>query len=313
MEIFEVSPEAFDSVIESPYHVFARASFNKLNASKAHKVYYLLFKKKKIRLGLIVGTHDKIIKTPFSAPFGGFTFLTEDVKLQYLEEAIALFEKWAAERQFESVSITLPPSFYHNSFISKQLNCLWRNDFVISQIDLNYAMYVEDFDDKYLSRIWYNARKNLRSSLEYGMRFHICSCDEEKELAYDIIRKNRERRGYPLRMTWQQVLDTSGLIKADFFIVYTKELLPVAAAIVFHINQEVVQVIYWGDLDGYQELRPMNFLSYKVFEYFKSSGIKVVDIGPSTEYSVPNYGLCEFKESIGCRIDPKYTFFKSFN
>ena len=40
---------------------------------------------------------------------------------------------------------------------------------------------------------------------------------------------------------------------------------------------------------------------------------KNVDIGPSTENSEPNYGLCEFKEGIGCKIVPKYTFSKEIN
>jgi len=38
--------------------------------------------------------------------------------------------------------------------------------------------------------------------------------------------------------------------------------------------------------------------------------MRYIDIGPSTENSIPNYGLCEFKESIGCDISPKYTFYK---
>jgi hypothetical protein len=35
-----------------------------------------------------------------------------------------------------------------------------------------------------------------------------------------------------------------------------------------------------------------------------------VHIGIATENSVPNYGLCEFKESIGCKMAPKYTYYK---
>jgi lipid II:glycine glycyltransferase (peptidoglycan interpeptide bridge formation enzyme) len=114
-------------------------------------------------------------------------------------------------------------------------------------------------------------------------------------------------------MSWEQVKSTVRLIKADFFIVYSEKQLPLASAIVFQISKAVVQVIYWGDLQGYSELKPMNFISYKVFEYYKSSGKKVVDIGPSTEHSMPNYGLCEFKEGIGCRIDPKFTMIKKLS
>lgn len=38
--------------------------------------------------------------------------------------------------------------------------------------------------------------------------------------------------------------------------------------------------------------------------------LKYLDIGPSTENSIPNYGLCDFKESIGCRRSLKYTMVK---
>jgi hypothetical protein len=112
-------------------------------------------------------------------------------------------------------------------------------------------------------------------------------------------------------MTWQQVAETAGIISADFFLVKSSQV-SIASAIVFHVSETVVQVIYWGELKGYSEMKPMNFTSYKVFEYYKTAGKKVVDIGPSSENSFPNFGLCEFKESIGCRIDPKYKLVKKF-
>ncbi|GHT22569.1 hypothetical protein AGMMS4957_12930 [Bacteroidia bacterium] len=59
-------------------------------------------------------------------------------------------------------------------------------------------------------------------------------------------------------------------------------------------------------------MKTMNFLSYKVFEYYKGAGINIVDIGTSTEEGIPNFGLCEFKESIRCFVDLKYTFRKEF-
>jgi hypothetical protein len=68
-------------------------------------------------------------------------------------------------------------------------------------------------------------------------------------------------------------------------------------------------VIYWGDINGYSELRPMNYLSYKVFEHYHNSDIRIVDIGPSSEQGVPSYGLCNFKESIGCVTTLKPTFY----
>jgi lipid II:glycine glycyltransferase (peptidoglycan interpeptide bridge formation enzyme) len=113
-------------------------------------------------------------------------------------------------------------------------------------------------------------------------------------------------------MSWDQVLETTKVIPADFFRVETAEGTAIAAALVFKVAADVVQVIYWGDLPDYSELKTMNFLSYKLFGFYKEKGIGVIDIGPSTEDSVPNHGLCEFKESIGCNIQPKYSLIYKF-
>jgi len=313
MEILEVSADKYAEVIRTPYHAFGSADFSHLNKEKCDEVSYLLFRDGKFRLGIIGGRKNGVFHTPFSAPFGGFTFITNDVRLQYIEEALKQLKKWATERNFTSIKITLPPSVYDFNFYAKQVNCLWREGFEISDIDLNYSFDLECFDQKYPERIWHNARKNLRISMNAGFQFAICNNEEEKRNAYSIIQQNRESKGYPLRMSWQQVKDTVELIMADFFLVYNENHSPVASAIVFQVNESIVQVVYWGDFPGFTEMKPMNFLSFKVFEFYKNSGRKIVDIGPSTENSVPNYGLCEFKEGIGCKMDPKFTFILKLN
>ena len=313
MEILEVSKKDYSALIRVPYYIYGSAAFNDLNRNKCDDVFYLLFREGKFRLGIIGGCRDRIFYSPFSAPFGGYSFIAEDVRLQYIEEAIMLLGQWAVKKDLISISITLPPAIYGGSFVTKQLNCLWRQNFSIAEIDLNYSYDLGNFNDRYFEQIWHNARKNLRISMHTGLEFVKCKNDDEKRLAYDIISKNREGRGYPLRMSWEQVKSTSGLIEADFFMVYVEKQIPVASAIIFHINNSIVQVIYWGDLQGYSDIKPMNFISFKIFEYYKSVGVKVVDIGPSSEHSQPNYGLCEFKEGIGCRIDPKYTLIKKLN
>jgi hypothetical protein len=311
MEILEVGSVEYAGVINAPFFIFGSSAFNDLNRSKCDELFFLLFKEGKYRLGIAGGVKENSFLSPFSAPFGGFVFISDDIRLQYIDEALKLLVQWAEKKGFFSISITLPPSIYGSSFVSKQLNCIIRSGFAVSSMDLNYSLYLEDFDEKYQDRIWYNARKNLRISLNSGLEFAKCNNDEEKMAAYEVIRQNRESNGFPLRMTWQQVAETAGIISADFFLVKSSQV-SIASAIVFHVSETVVQVIYWGELKGYSEMKPMNFTSYKVFEYYKTAGKKVVDIGPSSENSFPNFGLCEFKESIGCRIDPKYKLVKKF-
>lgn len=216
-------------------------------------------------------------------------------------------------KKLDSMSIILPPSIYNRTFISKQINCFWRSSFHVEEIDLNHSFDLELLNENYSEIIWYNARKNLMIASNNNLSFVLFNAYAERALAYEIIQKNRESRGYPLRMTKVQVFETIQIIPSDFFILYNNSKARVASAIVFHITSTIVQVIYWGDLPGFTELKPMNFIVYKVFEYYKPIAEKVVDIGPSTENSIPNYGLCEYKESIGCSISPKYKLSKNIN
>jgi hypothetical protein len=309
MEILEVDAKEYEDIV-SPYHAFGTASFNDLNKNKCDEVHYLLFRNGKYRLGIIGGIKENIFNSPYSAPFGGFSYISDNIRLQYLEEAIDILGVWVKEKGWSAIKTTLPPPIYEGSFIAKQVNCLWRKGFNINGVDLNFSFNLDVLNENYSDNIWYNARKNLRISMSSGLQFRLCSRQDEKQQAYEIISSNRESRGYPLRMSWDQVYDTIRLIPADFFLVFNENQTAIASAIVFHISKTVVLVVYWGDIPGYSEMKPMNFLAYKVFEHYKAIGIKVVDIGPSTENSVPNYGLVEFKEGIGCRIDPKYTFIK---
>ena len=107
-------------------------------------------------------------------------------------------------------------------------------------------------------------------------------------------------------MSFEQVKQTMQIVKHSCFIVENNGK-SVASAIVFEVNPDVAQVIYWGDIPNVSELKCMNFLSYNVVEYYKDRGFKFLDIGPSTEDGIPNIGLCDFKESIGCDISSKFT------
>ena len=111
-----------------------------------------------------------------------------------------------------------------------------------------------------------------------------------------------------MRMTFEQVWQTvSRVITADFFVL-EHEGCDVAAAQIFHVADGIAQVVYWGDIRQYAKLRPMNYLAYSLFGYYADNGLRILDIGPSTEDGIPNYGLCEFKESIGCSVTMKYSF-----
>ncbi len=308
MELIEVTYDQFAQVIPEPYHAFNKSTFNSLNANKYDQIHCWLFKDGKYRLGLICGEKNSRLVSPFSAPFGGFSFLRNDISIGLIDDAIDVLIDRSREKCILSISITLPPLFYEERFISKVLNSLYRKNFIINSVDVNYAYDLRDFSDRYVESIWRNARKNLKTALEEKLKLVLCEDGQSRQRAYEIIKYNREIKRYPLKLSWDEILKTSSIVPIDFFIVSDNDDHEIAAAIVFHIREkEIVQVVYWGDKPEYSEKRPMNFMAYKVFEFYNKKEYRYVDIGPSSEKSSPNYGLCEFKESIGCFISPKFS------
>lgn len=305
----EISNETeYKNKIKKLQYSYNQVSFHKLNESKVDHIVYLLFKNSRYRLGLVVGIIDKIIYCPYSAPFGVFEKLHENVKISEIQESIECLIEYAKEKGLEKVYFKLPPFFYEENFISKVSNVLYNNAFQLFSYDLNYHISLEkDMIENYQNRIAKNARKNLNIAQKSGLSIRRCESESEKHASYNIIQINRKTKGYPLHMSWKQMKDTIEFMEHDFFLV-NDGALDIAAALNFHVNDDVVQVIYWGDIPGYAEKKPINYLSYELMQYYYERNKKVLDIGPSTVYSIPNNGLCDFKENIGCRISPKLTF-----
>ena len=103
MILEEVTATTWQEVIREPWHSFASAQFNKHNADKAEHVHYLLFKDSKYRLGLIAGQIQGTLMSPFSAPFGGYTPVFDDIKIQSIEEAVGLTEEWATKKGLQKI------------------------------------------------------------------------------------------------------------------------------------------------------------------------------------------------------------------
>ena len=311
MEIFEIDSKQYADIFSKPSHLFNAAAFNSVNAYKCEQVYYLIFKDTKVRLGIIFGLRTNKLISPFSAPFGGFESTSDDIRLQQIDAALEALTVWAKAKKFEGMRIVSPSFFYNENFLNKVHNCLYRNGFESNNIELNYQFPTHKFTENYQTEIWYNARKNLKRAFHAELTFEKLTTENAKQ-AYDVIAQNREERGFPLRMTWEQVQETMTVMTADFFLV-KKDETAIGAAVVFHVADQMVQVIYWGDLPQFAEYKTMNFLSFNLFQHYKQQGVTMIDIGPSTEDSVPNYGLCEFKESIGCDISIKTEFYKKLN
>lgn len=309
MFIKEITKKEYENICPAPRYFYNSAAFHNLNENKVDKLYFFQFASNKRKLALAGGVEDNVLKIPYSAPYGIFEKLQKHIKIEEIEEALVNLEDYVKERGITKIIFRLPPHICDESFITKIENSLIRNGYFLYCMDINYHFNIVNLDS-YVDSLYSTARNNLRRAIKENFIFQKCDSEEEYKRVYEVIKINRKRKNYPLRMSFEQIMDTIRLTESDFFLLkYGED--DVAAAIIFKVNSDSCQIIYWGDIAGYESKKPMNLLAYYIYCYYCDKGIALLDVGISTEDGIPNYGLCDYKESVGCEISMKNTYIKN--
>lgn len=321
MEIKRVSLDDYEAIMTHHPHIFNTVAFARVNASKVSSLHCLLFMDgDKARMGIIMGERDSKLLSPFSAPFGGFSY-PDNQRTEFVFEACSLLASYVSRLDMRA-EITLPPGFYDDSMMAKQLAAL-SSVGSISASCINAFFNTQRFC-LYEKQLMHSAQKNLKRAMRANFEFSVAGHDSISmgqhssadmdtymamaKRAYGVIAANRTEHGYSLSMSWEDIIATLNVIDADFFLL-AKDGEDVASAIVFHVADNVVQVIYWGDRSQWAHLRSMNILAHHVFEYYSCKGIDFVDVGPcASSDGSTNYGLATFKETVGCLLTPRFSF-----
>ena len=212
--------------------------------------------------------------------------------------------EWSRSKK-KNLFITFLPFFYETTFLKLLIDQWLEVGFSTNYIDVNahYILTSEILFDEIIER---NARKNLKNALKYDFTFSLADSDNDKRKVYSIIQQNRIEKGFPLRMTFDDLAKTNTIVPIDYFLL-EMDSKPCAAAVVFSISESTAMVVYWGNLNACAEMRPMNLLPKLLFEYYEQHGKQFLDIGPSSENGIVNEGLAAFKKSIGCVTTEKYS------
>lgn len=109
MRAVRVSPGEYGQIFHSPSHLYNSVAFNELNRHKCDDIHYVTLcdDRGRVRFGIILGQKGDVLKSPFSAPFGGIEANGRQKAAQYVEAAGALAGYWAG-----GMRITLPPLVY---------------------------------------------------------------------------------------------------------------------------------------------------------------------------------------------------------
>lgn len=299
MTVNEVSAREYDDLFPGK-SIYNTSVFNTLNAHKCDNVHFLVFRDTKVRLGLILGEKGSKLLSPFSAPFGGFS-TTKRQSIDVYLDSIETLKRHVAGRK---TIITLPPYFYDADNIAKTSFALKAAGAEVRDV-MNYHFNTDEYnraEDALSSR----KKRNYKLVCAEGFAFQHLDAGTTADImrVYEVIKRNREEKGYYLAMTLEDVLATVKIVPTDLFVVQLNGI-DVASALVYRVSEQVAQVIYWGDLSDYADKQPMIILTTGIFNYYKNAGLAIVDAGPAGNFEELNPGLCAFKERIGCTASVK--------
>jgi hypothetical protein len=309
MQLENIEYTDYPKIFKHKFIPYNSVDFNLLNKWKCDRLEFILFHDEKIKIGLIGGVKESSLLVPFSAPFSFFDFTCNDTRTEYLIKAISALNEYLYNNAFIKVKFTLPPYFYSENLISKTIFAFCQNNYYM-MVDDNHFFRTKDYIKYQNNTIRKGVRYNLKVATRSEFLFKKADNILEKEVAYNIIKENKEVKNRPLRLTFEQLLNMERMICVDYFLVYLKDQ-PVASSIVYIYSSRIVQIIYWGDLSGFNGYYPMNFIAMNIFRYYTERGFEIIDLGNSSENSEPNFGLSNFKEIIGCTTTNKFTFIKT--
>ena len=311
--IKRVEPYEYKTLIPDRAVFFNEPDFTELNKDKVDEVFYLIIMRgESARFGLIAGRAGHEMRTPFSAPYSYPVSVIKDSKQESIDAALEVYEDYCRGIGIESIRFIFPPLFYDEHLLSGWVNAFYRRKYEVINLDINYALNLEKLnvdEETYGTLITQNGRKGLRKARRSGLEIVRCESEKEYREAYEIVRIGHDSKGFPVHMSYEQLSDTLKLVDHDAFIVRKGDT-GIVAEFLYKINDRIVQGIYTGTHPDYMDCNGMNLLTWYTIKYYGDQGYKILDKATSTDNSEPNYGLCNFKESVGCERSLKYSFRK---
>ena len=292
--LIETDKRTFKNLFPTDANPFISEKFIELNSRKADRIVRLVDNSNEHVIGLVAGIIDGALKSPFSAPFGGFHFRKENIYISEIDRFVKLLVGYSSSNGLHRIDIVMPPDIYHMTFNAKVISALLRNGYHFMYPEITGWVQLQDFRGVFTQK---NCREYYRQAQRNNLIFNRTENVCDKKEIYELICENRAKFGRPIYMTFDNIMSTGEIWPIDFFKVESPDQQIVASAIFYRNHHQICYALFWGDNDKGRSLRAMDFLLLNLFSYYKEAGFKYIDLGISTEDGIPNEGLLRFKES----------------
>jgi hypothetical protein len=247
--------------------------------------------------------------SPCRAPFGGIS-LDPQVPFDALNGLIKAADVEAQQRGLREVRVVCYPFCYAPAASALLAAGFAANGYAVAVTDLNFHIAVTG--EPLEGRLHPSERRRLRKCLRAGLHFAEELVPDLPHL-YGFVADCRRRRGFPVTLDYA-AFEALLLRFPDHYRVFTvRDAGRLAAlAVGVRVSPEILYYFYPADDPAYQTYSPTVLLLAGMYEYARSHGYRLLDLGIATDSGQPNPGLIRFKRNMGAEPSLKLTFRKAF-
>ena len=299
------------------FNIFNEKKYFSLHSTSSQDVFAQLVRQSDKKVFAAVAFYkigENIYVSPLRGTFGGLS-LSGDLSFEEVEAFMLDVFEYLYSLGSTVIKIRCAPSSHSQKNFSVLFNILLNAGFEIDGHELNYHLAVDE--RPYLERISYSSKKKILKAGREGFQASKVESDELDQI-YRVIKESRRKIGVNVSMSQLQIANMIELFpsKLNFFAIHKtiddlNEM--VAAAVCITVSDEVLYVLYWGDIEGMQKYSPISLLARRIYEFAQSQSFKQLDVGTSTLLGKANYGLVKFKRNLGFRETIKLEFIKKID
>jgi len=242
------------------------------------------------------GDQRQLVSHP-GASVGSFV-VPEDLAFADALEMVEQLVDYSKRENLDGIKLTQPPTIY-----SKRLShyidfALQKNGFLYAKREISSILFLEKSIDENLSKFKSTHRTAVRKAEKSGV---VVKETDDFASFYEILKKNLSiRHDVKPTHSLDELLHLKELFpdKINLFGAYIEGEM-VAGVVNFIATENVVLAFYISHNEDFQEVRPINLLFYKIFEWAIQKKYSVFDFGIFTVNEEPNLGLARFKENFG--------------
>ena len=239
----------------------------------------------------------KILISHPGATVGSFT-LPKNLSIADAFELASKLIEYAKSKKFQLIKINLPPNLYQKRLSNYMEYSFFRLGFRYTKREITSILFLEETIEETKKKFRPSHLRAVRKAIGNNI---IVKESQDIGSFYTILRNNLKiRHGVTPTHTLKELEHLFSIFpkKVRLFSAFLNELM-IAGVVTFHINKRVLLAFYISHDERYSELRAVNILFYKIFDWAIKSKYEIFDFGIFTVNGEPNMGLGRFKENFG--------------